>query len=203
MKDKVYFSKIEFREYIGYSLNSILLLDLVDGTLAYQAYKAEKRMHAPAITGIETEELMGHTWEMHIKKPAIRMKNGKTGFKSLLLVDDIDDKEVVFSHTYKLSECEKKELLPLCNALDFESYRDRKMSMEDKGYCGYRDEVRLYFKGVTDSYIPIIELPMDYFYDEEHIWPSEKLYRYVIKTFMNDKKLKKWAVSYGGMSLFI
>ena len=120
----------------------------------------------------------------------------------MLLVDDIDDKEVVFSHTHKFSECEIKELLPLCNALDFETYRDRKMSMDDEGYCGYRDEVSLYFKVVTDSYISKIERPMDYFYDEEHIWPSEKLYRYVIKTFMNNKKLKNWVVSYGGLSLF-
>ena len=42
--------------------------------------------------------------------------------------EDIDDKEVMFSHTYKFSECEIKELLPLCNALDFEPYRDRKNS---------------------------------------------------------------------------
>lgn len=202
MSEKVYFSKMEFREYIGFALNSILLLDLVEGTLAYQVYEAEKRIHAPAITGVETEEFMGHTWESDIRKPAMRMKNGKTGFKSVLLVDDIDDKEVVFSHTHKFSECEIKELLPLCNALDFEPYRDRKMSMDDEGYCGYRDEVSLYFKGVTDSYVPKIELPMDYFYDEEHIWPSEKLYRYVIKTFMNDKNLKNWVVSYGGLSLF-
>ena len=194
MNEKVYFSKIEFKEYIGYRLNSILLLNLVEGTLAYQVYEIEKRIHAPAITGVETEEFMGHTWESDIRKPAMRMRNGKTGFKSVLLVDDIDDKKVVFSYTHKFSECEIKKLLPLCNALDFEPYRDRKMSMDDEGYCGYRDEVSLYFKGVTDLYIPKIELPMDYFYDEEHIWPSEKLYRYVKKTFMNDKKLKNWVV---------
>ena len=88
MSEKVYFSKIEFREYIGYALNSILLLDLVEGTLAYQVYEAEKRIHAPAITGVETEEFMGHTWESDISKPAMRIRNGKTGFKSVLLVDE-------------------------------------------------------------------------------------------------------------------
>lgn len=202
MNEKIYFSKIEFREYIGHTLNSILLLNLVERTLAYQIYEKKKQIHAPAITGFETEKFMGYTWESDIRKPAMRIKNEKTGFKLVLLVDDIDDKEVVFSYTHKFSECEMKELLPLCNALDFEPYRDRKMSMDDEGYCGYRDEISLYFKGVTDSYIPKIELPMDYFYDEEHIWPSEKLYRYVIKTFMNDKKLKNLVVSYGGLSLF-
>ena len=192
MSKKVYFSKIEFREYSGYStLKSILLLNLVEGTLAYQVYEAEKRMYAPAITGVKTEEFRGHTREFDIREPAMRMRNGKTGFKSVLLVDDIDDREVVFSYTRKLSECRMKKLLPLCNALDFEPYRDRKVSMNDEGYCGYRDEIHLCFTGVTDSYIPKIELSMDSLYDEEHIWPSEKLYRYIIKTFMNDKKLKK------------
>lgn len=202
MDEKLYFSKVEFKEYIGCGLNSILLLNLVEKTLAYQVYETEKQIHAPAIIGVETEEFMGHIWECDIRKSAKRMKNGKTNFKSVLLLDDIDNKEVVFSYTHKFSECEIKELLPLCNALNFEPYRDREMSMSDEGYCGYRDEVNLYFTGITDSYIPKIELPMDYFYDEEHIWPSEKLYRYVIKTFMNNKKLKNRVLSYGGSSLF-
>ena len=81
MSEKVYFSKVEFKEYIGYRLNSILLLNLMDGSLAYQVYKAERKIHAPAIVGIETKEFMGHTWESDIRKPAMRMKNEKTGFK--------------------------------------------------------------------------------------------------------------------------
>ena len=66
------------------------------------------------------------------------------------------------------------------------------MSMGDEGYIGYRDEINTYFTGITNSYIPKLDLPMDYFYDEEHIWPSEKLYRYLVKTFFEgNKKLKK------------
>ena len=65
--------------------------------------------------------------------------------------------------------------------------------MNDEGYIGYRDEINTYFTGITNSYIPKLDLPMDYFYDEEHIWPSEKLYRYLVKTFFEgNKKLKKW-----------
>ena len=41
--------------------------------------------------------------------------------------------------------------------------------MGEEGYIGYRDEVQLYFRAVTDSYIPLLELPMDYYYDEKHI----------------------------------
>ena len=77
------------------------------------------------------------------------------------------------------------------------------MQMGEEGYIGYRDEVRLYFRAITDSYIPMLELPMDYYYDEEHIWPSEKLYRYLLKTFFEkEKKLRRWGLSYGRKSLF-
>ena len=45
---------------------------------------------------------------------------------------------------------------------------------------------------------------MNYYYDEEHICPSEKLYRYLIKKyFEGDKKLHGWGPSYGEGSLFI
>ena len=75
--------------------------------------------------------------------------------------------------------------------------------MSDEGYIGYRDEAQMYFKAITDSYIPMIELPMNYYYDEQHIWPNEKLYRYLIKTFFeNNKKTEKWVTAYGGFSLF-
>ena len=59
--------------------------------------------------------------------------------------------------------------LKYCNALDFEPYRNREMSMDDEGYCGYRDEVNVSFTGITDSYISMIKLPMDYYDDEDHI----------------------------------
>lgn len=38
MEEIIYFSKVEFRECIGCGLNSILLVNLVEGTLSYQAY---------------------------------------------------------------------------------------------------------------------------------------------------------------------
>lgn len=40
-------------------------------------------------------------------------------------------------------------------------------------------------------------------FDEEHIWPSERLYRYLVKTFFEgNKKLRGWGPTYGGFSLF-
>ena len=75
--------------------------------------------------------------------------------------------------------------------------------MNDEGYIGYRDEINTYFTGITNSYIPKLDLQMDYFYDEEHIWPSEKLYRYLVNTFFEcNKKFKKYGPHYGAGSLF-
>ena len=77
------------------------------------------------------------------------------------------------------------------------------MSMDDAGYIGYRDEVSVRFRGITDSYIPELELPMNYYYDEEHIWPSEKLYGYLVRTFFESNwKLNGHGPVYGGFSLF-
>ncbi len=67
--------------------------------------------------------------------------------------------------------------------MEFEPYRDREMSMDDEGYCGYRDEIMVKFVGVTDSYIPKMEWDIQYYYDKEHIWPSERLYHYVLSKY--------------------
>lgn len=201
MSENIYFSKIEFREYVAYQLHSILLINLVEGTLAYQVYEPIKIRKGPAITGITTEEFMVHTWNYELRKPAVKMKNSKTGFKPVIIEDIIDKYDVAFSYSYHFTKEELKILKSYCMVADFEIYRNREMSMEDPGYCGYRDEVNVYFTGVTDSYVPIMKLPMSYYYDEEHIWPSEKLYKYIIKHYMSGKKLSKWVMPYGALSL--
>ena len=201
MADDIYFSKIEFREFIGYQLNSILLLNLVEGTLAYQVYEPSKIKKSPAITGIATEKFMGHTWDYELRKPAVRMRNSQTEFEPVVIEDVMEENDVVFSYAYHFSKDELIELLSYCNVADFEAYRNREMSMEDPGYCGYRDEIKLSFVGVTDSYVPLIKLPMDYYYDEAHRWPTEALYQYVITNLLNDEKLKKAVTPYGGYSL--
>ena len=202
MSDNIYFSKIEFREHIAHQLHSILLLNLAEGTLAYQVYEPSRIRKGPAITGIATEEFMGHTWDYELRKPAVKMKNSKTGFKPVMIEDVIEEYDVVFSYTHHFTKDELKALQSYCRVADFEMYRDREMLMEAPGFCGYRDEVNVYFTGVTDSYVPMMKLPMSYYYDEEHIWPSEKLYKYVIKNYMSGKKLSKWVTPYGALSLW-
>ena len=117
------------------------------------------------------------------------------------VTNDSCEPEVIFSYGIKLTEQQMEKLLPLCNANDFEPFRDKEMRMGDKGYLGYRDEVQVRFRGITDSHIPLLELSMDYYYDDKHIYPSEKLYRHIITNiFDKQKKMKGWYTAYGGLS---
>lgn len=202
MSKPVYFSKIEYVESIGYGRrNSVILLNLVEKELSYQVFEEKRQM--PVIQGIETEIWFGKEHTYGVSYPARIVRNSQTGFKDKLLKCNFCEKNVVFSKGFKLKNNQIKAILPYCNALDFEPYRNREMSMNDEGYAGYRDEVSLKFRAITDDYIPMIELPMSYYYDKEHIWPSEKLYKYIITNFFsNNKEMKGWYTEYGGHSLF-
>ena len=202
MADAIYFSKVEYREVIGYgNTSSIMFLNIPERELSYQVYDWKRQM--PAIEGVQTEQWGEHTWTDGIAIPAKRIINEKTGFEPQMIMDEQYEPEIAFSHAIKMTDEQMEALLPYCNALDFEPYRNREMKMGEEGYIGYRDEVHLYFRAITDSYIPLLELPMNYYYDEEHIWPSERLYRYLVKTFFEGKKkLRGWGPTYGGLSLF-
>lgn len=179
MENAIYFSKIEYREVIGYgNTASVILLDIPERELSYQVFDRKKQM--PAIEGKWNENGCSYG----ITDPVKKIRNAKTGFEPQMVREEAYHREVVFSYAIKLNEPQMKALLPYCNALDFEPYRDRRMNMDDEGYIGYRDVVHLYFTATTDSYIPLLKLPMNYYYDEEHIWPSEKLYQYLVKKFL-------------------
>ena len=64
------------------------------------------------------------------------------------------------------------------NAFDFEPYRNIDESMEFKGSGGYRDCWGIVFRGISDSYLPMLKINMVMYHDEKHISPSEKLYKY-------------------------
>lgn len=199
----IYFSKVEYVENLGYGMRkSVMLLDLEKKELSYQVFVPAKR-EMPAIQGIETFETENYSDTYDVSFPARVIRNGKTGFKRQLIKEEWDKYEIVFSDGIKITDEQMKKLLPYCNVLDFEPYRDKEMSMKDEGYIGYRDEIDVNFTAITNSHIPKLELPMDYYYDEEHIWPSEKLYRYLVQTFFeNKKKFSQYGPTYGGYSLF-
>lgn len=156
----------------------------------------------PGMSGMQIEESFGQTWTEDVAVPIKKVRNGKNGFEERTIKDDSFEQEVVFSCGVQLTEEQMKKLLPYCDALDFEPYRDKKMSVLDEGCIAYRDEVKLYFTAISDSYIPKIELPMNYYYDDAHIWPSEKLYRYLVKTyFKGNKEVKGWGPKYFELSM--
>lgn len=203
MSALIYFSKVEFQELKRYdfSVRSSILLDVVQRKLSYYVYKYERQM--PAITGEKSYAIDGISYgSSQFGKPAKIIKTGKEDFSRRVIPDTNYIQKVAFSYGIQLSEEQMKNLLPYCNASEFEPYRNRKMSMYDEGYIGYRDEIRLRFTGVTDSYIPKMEWFMEYYYDEKHIWPSEKLYQYlVLKYLQGEKQLKGWEPAYGELSL--
>lgn len=201
MENPIYFSKVEFQEYIGITRKSCLLLNLVEKELSYQVFERKQQM--PAIEGVGFIECGEKNYSYEFGLPARIISNEKTNFHSKLFKSELYEDTEIFSYGIKLTDEQVFELLPYCNAVDFEPFRNREMSMKDDGYIGYRDEVQMRFRAITNSHIPLIELPMNYYYDEQHIWPSEKLYRYLLTTFFeNNKKTEKWITTYGGFSLF-
>ena len=202
MEKELYFSKIEFIEKLGYKDRFTLLINLDEKKIYYEEYRTKRNMPSGVI--IETDYWEGEPIESYTTSAATRiMRNGKTNFQPHHVRINSSEDEVVVSHGIELSSEDIKELLPYCKVMDFEPYRNKFMSMDDPGFIGYRDEVSLCFKGVSNSYVPLIELPMDYYYDEAHIWPSEKLYRYIVKKyFANKKKYRDCDVSwYGAFSI--
>ena len=202
MSTPIYFAKIEFTETIGYgNPDSLLSLNLVEREISYQVFRWKRLM--PAIQGVKTEILAGREFSWDVCYPARVIRNEKTGFKPRTIKCNNWEPEIVFSYGRKLSKEEYDQICTLCLVNDYIPYCGRTMSMDDKGFVGYRDEVRLDFCGTTDSYIPMVQLRMSYFYDEVHMWPSERLYRYIITNiFDRESVLKGWYTSYGGYSLF-
>lgn len=191
--DAVYFSKIEFHQcYHMYQRGmpiwgdeKIIFLDILNQELSVQVIRTEQDL-SNRVYAMEAGWRLGRPNED--AKRMLDICVGKNGMQKVKVrAEDISSK-VIFSKGIKLSDEEMRELLPYCNALDFESFRDGEMSMDDPGYRGYRDEITMWFRGITDSYIPKIELPMEYVYDEKHIWPSERLYQLLWEKYIKDNK---------------
>lgn len=192
MNEPIYFTKILFRELcLG---ERRILIDLPNKELSYGAYKSVKN----SIAGFER-----HEENEHIVVPCKIINNCKTDFKNEIVYDSCYKTKEVFLKGFKLSSKIMNELMPLCNALEFEQYRDKEPSMTDPGYIGYRDESILIFEGITDSCLPLNRIFMSYYYDKKHIPPTEKLYRYICKNILErDKECSEWMWKYGSFSLF-
>ena len=192
-KGFVPFSKIEFHESFWtfrkgmpvWGDEEIIFLDIPKRELSVQVIRTGQDL-SNKIYSIEAGWRLGYPNEN--VKQMLSMRVGKNGFQHVQVQAKDASSKVIFSAGIELREEQMKKLLPLCNALDFEPFRNREMSMDDPGYRGYRDEITMWFRGITDSYIPKIELPMELLYDEKHTWPSERLYQYLWENYLRDNK---------------
>lgn len=97
--------------------------------------------------------------------------------------------DVIDSEGIELNDHEMEEILPMCNALEFEKYRDMEPDMSAPGFEAYLDEgASRKFIGITDSYIPMMEMSMDYSFNKKHQWPTEKIYNYLCQRCVEGKK---------------
>lgn len=185
----IYFSKIEFREALWMYKNERpawgderrIFIDLVNKELSFQVLRTGPDM-ASRIYTYETSYMLGVPEDEN--RPTRIIHYGKNGQTSVKVFADITNTNVIDSRGIRLTDEEMTDLLPYCNAIDFEPYRGREMSMDDPGYRGYRDEITVTFTGITDSYIPKLDLPMDYVYDKKHEWPSERLYEFIYEKYI-------------------
>ena len=180
MKD-IYFTKIEFDyHFFGGRPISTILLNFPERELSYQVYENQRTMCNTQILHKEN----GKVTDKII--PARLIKTAKNNFTGEIISEEAMKTEVVFSYGIKLSESEIEKLLPYCNVADFEPYRDRPEDMSDPDVIGYRDEVELSFRGVSDSYLPLLKIPMNLYYRRE--WPTEKLYKYLLFEHLKKNK---------------
>lgn len=198
-KKPIYFSKVEYVRASWmygkgrplFRSRAVMILNLVSRELSVQVVRAEPDM-ADMIYRIEAG------WRLGIQEsetvPLTKIRNSKTGMKSVNILSDVSNEKIISSEGTVLTDEQMQGLYPYCNALEFEPYRNRKMDMKDPGWQGYRDEITVSFKGITDSYISKIELPMDYLFDDKHTWPSERLYDYLLENYIrpNKKMCKAW-----------
>ena len=183
----VYFSKVEYREIFADGiLKRVILLDIENRELSYQVYENVliKAIEMQIKKSIETK---GGNIFYDACFPTVKLRTGKNGIQRQLLRTNEYEYKLLVSDGIKISEEQMEKLLPYCNALDFESYRNKEKSTKEQHYFQC-DDGGIYFTGVTNSYIPKLELVTDYSYDEKNIWPDERLYRYLKKEFI-DKKI--------------
>ena len=96
--------------------------------------------------------------------------------------------DVTISKGMNLSENQIEEIMPYLDTAKFEPYRHRDESFDEIGICGYYDEIRAHFIGVSNSPVPMINLYMNMIHDDKHLLPTEKLLNYLCLTFFSDKE---------------
>ena len=199
--ESVYFTKVEFlRQAAGGRIVSSILLNLPLGELSYQEHAYTRWMpairivHAP-YAGVRRsranltpqEERRVEAWRTTLAEdhvPARILRSGKTGFRPVTLPVSGERETISFSVGFRLTPAQRQELLPYCNALDFEPFRGKPVPTAEG--CG--GEERLILRAVSDSPLPLLTLPVPLSHNEAQPWPGERLYRYLMKQFFGTSK---------------
>ena len=185
----IYFSKVYFLKYMVRSETTILL-NLETKELSIQVIK--NKHQAPAIEKHAFTERCGDLTEQIFSIPARKVRDSFTGWKWKILPSLEPETDVLFSEGIGLNETQMSNLLKYCNAFDFEPFIGREMDLNDPSCIGYRDEITMYFVGITNSYIPKIELPMQYLYSGKYECPTERLYQFLVSNIIRqDKRFSK------------
>lgn len=189
--EPIYFSKIIFTSRIGhgnwYPVN-ILMIDIPQKEISFQKCKWVER--PASLEGIGDYEWIPGFIEQdkHYFKPAVKIKNGKTGFEYKTFPLERCEQKIIKSVGLKLEDYELEKLLPFCNALEFEEFR--KKGENWKHVKSYYDEITIYFQAITDSYIPMMEMNCDLMHDKGFERPHEKLRDFLISYMNSNEKYK-------------
>ena len=189
--EPVFFSKVVLSSRIGagfcYPENTIMI-DIPKKEISFQKCKWIERSGSVEVMddyGWDSG-LVGH--DVHYLKPAVKIKNGKTGFEYKVLPVEKYEQKIIKSIGLSLSDYEIDRILPFCNALEFELYRD--MGDDWEHMTGYFDEVSIHFQAVTDSYIPMLEMSCNLSHEKGYERPQEKLRDFILEYMSKNKKFK-------------
>lgn len=98
--------------------------------------------------------------------------------------------DVKINNGITLDKKQIEEVLPYINTDKYEPYRNLEDSISDDGVCGYFDEIDVYFTGISDSPVPLINISMNMIHDDKHLWPTERLLKYLCRTYFSGKEYK-------------
>lgn len=182
-----YFNKVLFEASLVDRKTVKILLNMQMKELCLEVSRAVRPCYS--IDNVRTFQIGDTPITAQIPFPAVFMRNGKTNFNPIVVEDEDEEVVILESRAIKLSNKDIDNLIPYCLLSLFEPYVGKEMKMFDSGFVGYRDEVSLRFEATSYYHIPHMEHHMNYLYDDEHTWPSEKLYEYIFETFFyKDKK---------------
>lgn len=190
LAEPVYFTKFQFvTEDCSSRPLRILYVDLLERIIVQESYV--RKQNIPAAGEYKKGSYNNYFGSTHFDlenscgKPYRVIKSGKhnRGIKANLETFEYDIAE---SNKTKLTDKDIEILLPFCNALEFFPYNGiYEVSLDSYLFNDInRKSYMQKFIGVTNSYVPKIEIQMNYARKENHSWPPDKLlFDCILKNF--------------------